>query len=232
MNSSLDHLCQTIETVLRCDLSEAIGISDIAEAEKLIQRFLHAVSDQIGDQSDQIRHDSAQLARQIDPQWIILAAGKGTRIDPSGRLNKNLDLWFGEQNTLQLSRSYLPGSRSHIIVVNAQMAGRVAKTDIPSSGVIPPSALNPEETDRLFGPNAILCVQPENPYGTGAALRVALPTVAESDAECIGVAFGDEPFLNQAIFVGTHPVTLYRQCGCYSLWQNSRHRCRQRGIIL
>ena len=203
MNSSLDHLCQTIETVLRCDLSEAIGISDIAEAEKLIQRFLHAVSDQIGDQSDQIRHDSAQLARQIDPQWIILAAGKGTRIDPSGRLNKNLDLWFGEQNTLQLSRSYLPGSRSHIIVINSQMAARVAKTAVPTSGVIPPSALNPEETDRLFGPNAILCVQPENPYGTGAALRVALPTVAESDAECIGVAFGDEPFLNQAIFVGT-----------------------------
>ena len=83
------------------------------------------------------------------------------------------------------------------------MAARVAKANIPSSGVIPPSELNLEETDRLFGANAILCVQPDRPYGTGAALRVALPTVAESDAECIGVAFGDEPFLNQAIFVGT-----------------------------
>ena len=143
------------------------------------------------------------LSRYIDPQWIILAAGKGTRIDPFGRLNKNLDLWFGEQNTLQLARSYLPGSRPHIIVVNSQMAARVAKTDIPSRGVIPPAALNPEETDRLFGPNVILCVQPDQPYGTGAALRVALPAVAESDTECIGVAFGDEPFLNQAIFVGT-----------------------------
>ena len=203
MNSSLDNLRQTIETVLRCDLSEAIDISDMAEAEKLVERFLHAVSDRIGDQSDLLHEDSEQLARQIDPQWIILAAGKGTRIDPSSRLNKNLDLWFGEKNTLQLSRSYLPGSRPHIIVVNAQMAARVAKSDVPSSGIIPPSVLNLEETDRLFGPNAILCLQPESPYGTGAALRVALPAVAESDAECIGVAFGDEPFLNQAIFVGT-----------------------------
>ena len=199
MNSNLDNLRQTIETVLCCNLSEAIGISDKAEAEKLIRRFLHAVSDRIGGQSD----PSAHLSRQIDPQWVILAAGKGTRIDPSSRLNKNLDLWFGEQNTLQLSRSYLPGSRPHIIVVNPQMAARVAKTDIPSSGVLPPSVLDPEETNRLFGPNVILCLQPEYPYGTGAALRVALPAVAESDAECIGVAFGDEPFLNQAIFVGT-----------------------------
>ena len=199
MNSNLDNLRQTIETVLCCNLSEAIGISDKAEAEKLIRRFLHAVSDRIGGQSD----PSAHLSRQIDPQWVILAAGKGTRIDPSSRLNKNLDLWFGEQNTLQLSRSYLPGSRPHIIVVNPQMAARVAKTDIPSSGVLPPSVLDPEKTDRLFGPNVILCLQPEHPYGTGAALRVALPAVAESDAECIGVAFGDEPFLNQAIFVGT-----------------------------
>ena len=203
MNSTLNNLRQTIETILRCNLSEATGISDKAEAEKRVQRFLHAVADRMDDQSDQTYQNSEQLSREIDPQWVILAAGKGTRIDPTSRLNKNLDLWFGEQNTLQLSRSYLPGSRPHIVVVNPQMAARVAKTDIPSSGIIPPSQLNPEETDRLFGPNAILCVQPENPYGTGAALRAALPAVAESDAELIGVAFGDEPFLNQAIFVGT-----------------------------
>ena len=203
MNSNLDNLRRTIETILRCDFSKAIGISGKVEAEKLVHRFLCAVSDRIGYQSDQLHRDAVLLSRHIDPQWVILAAGKGTRIDPSSRLNKNLDLWFGEQNTLQLSRSYLPGSRPHIVVVNSQMAARVAKTDIPSSGVIPTSALNPEETDRLFGPNVILCVQPEHPYGTGAALQVALPAVAESNAECIGVAFGDEPFLNQAIFVGT-----------------------------
>ena len=202
MNSRLDNLRQTVETILHCNLSEATGISDNVESEKLVLRFLHAVADRISNQSDSIHESSEQLSRQIDPQWVILAAGKGTRIDPSSRLNKNLDLWFGEQNTLQLSRSYLPGSRPHIIVVNSQMATRVAKTDIPPSGVIPPSALDLEETDRLFGPNVILCVQPDQPYGTGAALRVALPAVSESDAECIGVAFGDEPFLNQAIFVG------------------------------
>ena len=203
MNSTLENLRETIETILHCNLSDAIGISDEAEVEKVIERFLHAVSNRMGDQSDQTHQDSDQLSRQIDPQWIILAAGKGTRIDRSSRLNKNLDLWFGEKNTLQLSRSYLPGSRPHIIVVNPQMAARVAKTDIPASGIIPPSALNLEETDRLFGPSAILCVQPEHPYGTGAALRVGLSAIAGSDAECIGVAFGDEPFLNQAIFVGT-----------------------------
>ena len=203
MNSNLDNLCQTIETILRCNLSEAIGIPDKTGAEKLVRRFLHAISDRMDGQSDQVYKDSEQLSRQIDPQWIILAAGKGSRIDPSSRLNKNLDLWFGEQNTLQLSRNYLPGSRPPIIVINPQMAARVAKADIPSSGVIPASGLDLEETDRLFGPNAILCVQPERPYGTGAALRVALPAIIESDAECIGVAFGDEPFLNQAIFVGT-----------------------------
>lgn len=203
MNTTLDNLRRTIETILRCNLFEATGILDKAVSEKLVQRFLHAVSDRIGNQSDQLHQDSERLSRHIDPQWIILAAGKGTRIDPSSRLNKNLDLWFGEQNTLQLSRSYLPGSRPHIIVVNPQMAARVAKTDFPSSGVISPSALDIAETDRLFGPNAILCVQPEHPYGTGAALRIALSALSESDAECIGVAFGDEPFLNRAIFVGT-----------------------------
>ena len=67
MNSTLDNLRQTIETILRCNLSEAIGVSDKAEAEKLVQRFLHAVSDRMGGQSDQIDQDSEQLARQIDP---------------------------------------------------------------------------------------------------------------------------------------------------------------------
>ncbi len=203
MNTTLDNFRQTIEAVLRCNLSEAICLPDKTEAEELIQRFLGTVFDRLGDQANQTDADSEKLAQQIDPQWVILAAGKGTRIDPSGLLNKNLDLWFGEQNTLQLSRSYLPGSRPHIIVVNSQMAARITKTDIPSNGVIPPAALNPEETDRLFGPNVLLCVQPDQPYGTGAALRVALSAIADSGAECIGVAFGDEPFLNQSIFVGT-----------------------------
>ena len=203
MNSNLDNLRQTIETILCCNLSEAIGIAEKAETERLVQRFLQAVSKRVSDSSNLVHEDSEQLSRQINPQWVILAAGKGTRIDPSSCLNKNLDLWFGERNTLQLSRSYLPGSRPHIIVVNSQMAARVVKEDVPSDGVIPSSVLDPEETYRLFGSNVILCVQPERPYGTGAALQVALPAILESDAEYIGVAFGDEPFLNRAIFVGT-----------------------------
>ena len=203
MNSTLDDLRQTVETILCCNLTEAVGLADKKHAEKLVQRFLRALSDRMGGQSGQVHEDSKKVSQQIDPQWVILAAGKGTRIDPSSRLNKNLDLWFGGRNTLQLSRSYLPGSRPHIIVVNSQMAARVAKSDIPATGVIPASALNPEETDRLFGPNAILCVQPDHPYGTGAALQVALPAISELDAECIGVSFGDEPFLNQDIFVRT-----------------------------
>ena len=203
MNTTLNNLRQTVETVLHCDLSEAVSPANGTESEELIQRFLDSVFDRVRSRSNQTDEDSEKLAQQIDPQWIILAAGKGTRIDPSGLLNKNLDLWFGEQNTLQLSRSYLPGSRPHIVVVNSQMATRIAKTDIPSSGVIPPAALNPEETDRLFGPNVILCVQPDHPYGTGAALKVALSAISGSDAQCIGVAFGDEPFLNQSIFMGT-----------------------------
>lgn len=203
MNSTLDDLRQTAETILRCNFTEALGLADKKDTEKLVQRFLRAVSDRMGSQASQVHTDSKKVAQQVDPQWVILAAGKGTRIDPSSRLNKNLDVWFGEQNTLQLSRSYLPGSRPHIIVVNSQMAARVTKTDIPSSGVIPASALNLEKTDRLFGANAILCVQPDHPYGTGAALQVALPAISGSDAECIGVSFGDEPFLNQAIFMRT-----------------------------
>ena len=194
MNSALTHWREAVETVLRCDLAEAIGIEDSVEAENLIEEFLHAISNQGAEN---------RLEREIDPQWVILAAGKGTRIDPSGRLNKLLDIWFGEQNALQLARSYLPGTRPHIIVINHQTAAHVVRGDIPTEGMIPDSALDRVATDALFGPNAILCLQPEQSAGTGAALQAALPAVAESDAEFIGVGFGDEPFLNQGVFLQT-----------------------------
>ena len=132
MNEDYTSLRKTVETILCCDLVKTIGIDDKAEAEGLIERFLHAIAD---------RTDEDVLARWIDPQWVILAGGKGTRIDPSSRLNKNLDVWFGEQNTLQLSRRYLPGSRPHIIVINPQMAARITKTK--TGIVIPESALDP-----------------------------------------------------------------------------------------
>ena len=123
----------------------------------------------------------------LTPQWVVLAAGKGTRIDPTGRLSKTLDITFGEQNTLQHSRRYLPGNRPDIVVINPQMASRIEKS---------------EASDQLLGPDAIPCIQ-EEMNGTGGALQAALPALQDSDAEWIGVAFGDEPFLERQIFAQT-----------------------------
>ncbi len=127
------------------------------------------------------------LENHLTPQWVVLAAGKGTRIDPTGRLSKTLDIMFGEQNMLQHSRLYLPGNLPHIVVINPQMAARL---------------VDMESSEQLLGGNAITCIQ-EEMNGTGGALQAALPTLRESDAEWVGVAFGDEPFLERAIFAQT-----------------------------
>lgn len=193
MYNNLTTLRRAVEEILRCDLATAIGIPDRGEAERRIEKFLHTIAN---------RPNERSLAQWLDPQWVILAGGQGTRIDPSGRLNKTLDLWFGEYNTLQVSRSYLPGTRPHIIVVNPKMSERLVTTKRTFDGIIPSSALNMEAVNRLCGPNVILCVQPEL-NGTGGALRAAIPAIKECDAEWIGVAFGDEPFLDQSIFLQT-----------------------------
>ena len=127
------------------------------------------------------------LENHLTPQWVVLAAGKGTRIDPTGRLSKTLDIMFGEQNMLQHSRRYLPGNLPHIVVINPDMAARL---------------VDMESSEQLLGGNAITCIQ-EEMNGTGGALQAALPTLRESDAEWVGVAFGDEPFLERAIFAQT-----------------------------
>ena len=193
MNNNLATLRRAVEEILRCDLETAIGIPDKGEAGRRIEQFLHTIANRANEHS---------LAQWLDPQWVILAGGQGTRIDPSGHLNKTLDLWFGEYNTLQVSRSYLPGTRPHIIVVNPKMAERLVTTKRTLDGIIPKSELDMEAVHRLCGPDAILCVQPEQ-NGTGGALRAAIPAVQESSAEWIGVAFGDEPFLDQSIFLQT-----------------------------
>ena len=127
------------------------------------------------------------LENHLIPQWVVLAAGKGTRIDPTGRLSKTLDIVFGEQNMLQHSRRYLPGNLPHIVVINPDMAARL---------------VDMESSEQLLGGNAITCIQ-EEMNGTGGALQAALPRLRESDAEWVGVAFGDEPFLERAIFAQT-----------------------------
>ncbi len=127
------------------------------------------------------------LEHQLTPQWVVLAAGKGTRIDPTGRLSKTLDITFGEQNMLQHSRRYLPGNRPDIVVINPQMAARIEENGSAA---------------QLLGPNAVPCIQ-EEMNGTGGALQAALPALQDSDAAWIGVAFGDEPFLEREIFAQT-----------------------------
>ena len=133
------------------------------------------------------KYSTADFENELTPQWVVLAAGRGTRIDPSGRLSKTLDLMIGAQNTLQHARRHLPGKRPHIIVINPEMASR-----IESSG----------SSTQLLGPDGITCVQ-ETMNGTGGALQAALPAIRASDAEWIGVAFGDEPFLERELFAQT-----------------------------
>ena len=62
MNENLTNLRTTVETILRCDLAEAIGIADEAEAEAYIQRLLHAIG---GNQPA-----PSALARFIDPNGL------------------------------------------------------------------------------------------------------------------------------------------------------------------
>ena len=161
-----------LENLLGCDLEETlIAISsDPAEIETFLAKF---------------PIDTPE--KYLTPQWVVLAAGKGTRIDPTGRLSKTLDITFGAQNTLQYSRRYLPGNRPDIVVINPQMAARVEKSGSAA---------------QLLGTNAVFCIQ-EEMNGTGGALQAALPTLQDSDAEWVGVAFGDEPFLARDIFAQT-----------------------------
>ena len=161
-----------LESLLSCPLEDTLAA--ISADTTAIETFLNTLS-------------TDNLENYLTPQWVVLAAGKGTRIDPSGRLSKTLDITFGAQNTLQRSRRYLPGTRPDIVVINPQMASTVEKNG---------------SSAQLLGPDAIPCIQ-EEMNGTGGALQAALPALHESDAEWIGVAFGDEPFLNRDIFAQT-----------------------------
>ncbi len=161
-----------LENLLGCEIEDTLAA--ISADTAALEAFLTTLPE------DTLEH-------QLTPQWVVLAAGKGTRIDPTGRLSKTLDIVFGEQNMLQHSRRYLPGNRPDIVVINPQMAARVEESGSAA---------------QLLGPDAIPCIQ-EEMNGTGGALQAALPALQDSDAEWIGVAFGDEPFLEREIFAQT-----------------------------
>jgi bifunctional N-acetylglucosamine-1-phosphate-uridyltransferase/glucosamine-1-phosphate-acetyltransferase GlmU-like protein/uncharacterized protein with ATP-grasp and redox domains len=170
---SREELESKLNRILGVRLRDELG-------EELADRFLSAVWSKL--KSDDLR----ELRRLFDPQWVVLAAGKGTRIDPESLLNKNLDIWFGESNVLQLALRHLPGTRPPIVVVNPQMRKR-----IESEGI-----------ERLIGREVLIAVQ-EIPNGTGGALMAASKLLEESEAELLGVAFGDEPFLDRDMFLMT-----------------------------
>ena len=113
-----------LENLLGCDLEETL-IAISADADTF-ETFLATLP-------------TDAVENYLTPQWVVLAAGKGTRIDPTGRLSKTLDITFGEQNTLQHSRRYLPGNRPDIVVINPQMASRIE---------------NSESAAQLLGPDA------------------------------------------------------------------------------
>lgn len=175
MTAKYQDLLSKIESIWQVDLYADLDLPEV-EAKQKIKRFLET-----------IKGYSSQLKKFIDPQWIILAGGRGTRIDESSILNKNLDIWFGNRNTLQLSCSYLPGTRPHIVVINPDMEKRLK---------------NKEEKAELLGEKAITVVQPK-PDGPGGALRAACSVLEDSDAEFVGVAYGDEPFLSKDIYIQT-----------------------------
>ncbi len=163
---------ELIENILGCKIQDVTDTDDVTQ-DNLISHLNSLPVD--------------VLESYLSPQWVVLAAGKGTRIDPTGQMSKTLDIVFGEQNMLQQSCRFLPGNRPRIIVINPQMAARIAESDIRNC---------------MLGENAVPCIQ-EEMNGTGGALQAALPEIQDSDAEWVGVAFGDEPFLDRTIFVQT-----------------------------
>ncbi|MDA1192601.1 MAG: hypothetical protein O3A46_13090, partial [Candidatus Poribacteria bacterium] len=152
--------------------------------------------------------DEPTLRNALCPQWVVLAGGRGSRIDRSGRLNKNLDIWFGAKNALQLAYEHLPGDRPPIIVANPDMIRRAMLPEYHNAtwedaGAVDDSMLDPAVRDFYFGENAVLAAQPVAD-GTGGALRAATDALQRSEAEWVGVAFGDEAFLDRRLFIETY----------------------------
>ena len=109
-------MIEILENLIGCKLEDVtVGINFNSDS---LETFLNSLP-------------TDSLENYLSPQWVVLAAGKGTRIDPTGRLSKTLDIMFGEQNMLQRSCRFLPGNRPHIVVINPQMAARIAESESP-----------------------------------------------------------------------------------------------------
>ena len=179
MRPSPEQIKERLEEILTSKLPDDLGLSP-EEGEELLRKLMERLIELVGESEEPLR----ELRRLVDPQWVVLAGGRGTRIDPEGILNKTLDIWIGESNPLKMVLRNLPGSRIPIVVVNFQMHRR-----IKSEGV-----------EKLLGRKAHVVVQPV-PDGTGGALKAARPLLERSTAELVGVAFGDEPFLDRSLYL-------------------------------
>ena len=73
-----------LENLLGCELEETLAA--ISSNTAALESFLSTLP-------------TETLENDLTPQWVVLAAGKGTRIDPTGRLSKTLDITFGVRKT-------------------------------------------------------------------------------------------------------------------------------------
>ena len=188
MNASdaRDAFAGRVERVLQLDFQRDIPA--------LADEALTAIQARLG-----LDADDAALRRHLCPLWIVLAGGRGTRIDRSGRLNKNLDIWFGSANTLQLSVRHLVGDRPPVVVINPDTARRLLRPDASPDVADLPGLLSDDVVDQdaqalYIADRCSLSVQTVA-NGTGGALIAAREAMEQSDAEFVAVAFGDEPFI-------------------------------------
>jgi damage-control phosphatase, subfamily I len=192
MNASADRddFPRRLERLLRLDFQRDIP--------GMAKEALAAIEARVGSDADE-----ATLRRHLCPLWIVLAGGRGTRIDRTGRLNKNLDIWFGSANTLQLSVRHLVGDVPPVVVINPDTARRLLRQDADADaadmpGLLADDLVDPEARALYIADRCSLSVQTVA-NGTGGALVAAREAMERSDAEIVAVAFGDEPFIDASL---------------------------------
>ncbi len=192
--SSASPLEDQLRWLLNCDLR--------TEAPNHVDDVVELVGAQLGESpsDDDVR-------RALCPQWVVLAAGRGSRIDPTGTMNKLLDIWFGSRNVLQLACRHLIGRRPPIVVLGPDGVARVLPGQSPEgaareAGVVPAEMLDPDALQRVLVPHAQVVLQPVT-NGPGGAVLATEAALADSEADLVAVVYGDEPFLDRRMFVET-----------------------------